>query len=1191
MIITIQSILYKNALLYCVIGMCFLYTTLGYTQAVTDTTVASQHFTKADVLLTDSKLDSAVVYFKKALLIYQKANAWERVARCYNKIAESQWRDGKYDKSYKNAQKVLEISKKHLSEHNEEKASAYDNIGKYYESNNLDYKTALDYYEKGLKIKLKNYPKNHPAIANSYSRIGNIYYLKGDYDKALIYQKKAFDMRIKAFGEHHLDVAISYINMGNTLFMQRKYDKALLYYQKSLTIREEQLGSYNLRTCISYFNIGLIYYKKEEYDQALQYLDLVLSNRIQILQKNHKRVAICYRVIGDIYRKKGEYNKALFYYKNNLTILMYLYGKNHHILITALDQVGVCYKKRGEYDKALYYYNQAINIEKKLSRQGKKIYFSVYNNIGVVYKYKGAYDKALTYLKKGLTINIEAKGEDHHSVATINNNIGNIYRLKGEYDQSLLYYKKALAIRTQLFDQKNSDIAESYYDIGQLYTLKKEYDKALYYTNKALTIRIAVFGKNHPGVADSYESIGNNIYHAQTDYNTALEYYQKALTIRQQIFGEHHPKVAQSYTKIAKVYATQKEFASSLTYYNKAIAANIKPDTQTKATFTPEHYLNLDVLLSSLLGKAKTYTALYTESNNINDLNGAIQTYQKADALIHTIRETYTNYQDKVRFAQKAAAVYQGAIATQLLVYDTKKEQSSLEQAFYYAEKSKANTLKELLTDANAKTYTGLPADLVALEKELRIDKAFYQSKITELYSGSRMSTKDSLKMVRYENTLFDISNRQDSLIAVLEQNYPKYYQLKHENAIVTVRDIQHHLNDNTTVLEFFTSERITYAFTISKDKIAVQELATPNLTTTIEQLRKAITSQNLAAYKTTAHALYNQLMAPIANTLRQAQSDTFAGDELIIIPDGPLWHLNFELLLTQKDTTNNPADLSYLLKEYAITYANAANLLFAKDKSEQLTQQRQECLAFSFSDSTITTNTMSLATLRNTGIDLPGTRKEIKAISNIIDGQYYYGSQAIEANFKKNAGRYAILHLALHGDVDNERPENSRLYFTKSKDTIEDNLLYSHELFALDIPAELTVLSACYTGTGKIAKGEGIMSLGSAFQYAGTKSLLLSSWEVSDQTTPELMQYFYTNLKAGMNKAKALQQAKLQYLATANVNRTQPFYWGGFYLVGDSSPIAFESNTLWYWVTLVLLVLIVVGLFWYRRRVKNVKF
>lgn len=1145
MTITIQSIPYKNALLYCIIGMCFLYTTLGYTQTVTDTTVASQHFTKADVLLAERKLDSAVVYFKKALPIYQKANAWERVARCYNKIAESQRRNMQYEESLKNIKKALDIQKKHFKE-------------KIY--------IGIDFLH----------------------NIGIIYHSKGDYNQALVYYKKALNLSSIANKENDPMVAFIYNNLGSVLYNLGRYEKSLKHHKKALSIRNNTYGKKNNEIVDSYYNIGRVLSKMEKFDEAMELYLEALSITISLSGYDHYDVARLYYAIGLVHEKNGKYDAALIYYKKQLNTLIKVFGDNHYQVSYALNGIGIIYKNKGDYDKALEVYQKALKIRINKLEKGAVDFAILYNNIGIAYKYKTEYDKALTYLKRALNINLNKRGRNTSATARNYNNIGNLYKLKKDYNQSLIYYTLALEIRTKLFDQNNSDIADSYNDIGELYNTKKKYDKALSYYNKALNIRTAIFGENHPDVADSYESTGN-IYHAKTDYNKALEHYQKALTIRQHVFGEHHPKVAQSYTKIAKVYATQKEFASSLAHYDQSIVANTKLNKKNKATFTPDHYLNLDVLLTSLLGKAKTYTALYKKSNDVNDLNDAIYTYQKADALIHTIRETYTNYQDKVRFAQKAAAVYQGAIAAQLLVYDTKKEQPSLEQAFYYAEKSKANTLKELLTDANAKTYTGLPADLVALEKELRIDKAFYQSKITELYNGSRMSSKDSIKMVRYENTLFDISNRQDSLTAVLEQNYPKYYQLKHENAVVTVRDIQRHLNDSTTVLEFFTSERITYAFTISKEKITVQELVTPNLTTTIEQLRKAITSQNLAAYKTLAYALYNQLMAPIANTLRQG--NTFAGDELIIIPDGPLWHLNFELLLTQKDTTNNPADLSYLLKEYAITYANAANLLFVKDKSEQPPQQRQECLAFSFSDSTITTNTMSLAALRSTGIDLPGTRKEIKAISNIIDGQYYYGSQAIEANFKKNAGQYAILHLALHGDVDNERPENSRLYFTKSKDTIEDNLLYSHELFALDIPAELTVLSACYTGTGKIAKGEGIMSLGSAFQYAGTKSLLLSSWEVSDQTTPELMQYFYTNLKAGMNKAKALQQAKLQYLATANVNRTQPFYWGGFYLVGDSSPIAFESNTLWYWVALIVLVLIGVGVFWYRRRVKNVKF
>ena len=1083
----LQSFFMLSAILF----VLSIHTT--HAQTENDTIVASRYFKKAGTFLTDRKLDSAVVYFNKALPIYQNAKAWERVARSYNKISESQWRNDKYEASLKKAKKALEISNVYLGRNSLEEASAYNNI-------------------------------------------------------------------------------------GVVLHIKREYSNSIKYYKKTLTIREKGLGFYHLETGYTYLYLGMAYHRSEEYKMALTYYEKAFCIMINELDENHLDIALCNFAIGDLYMKKGEYNEAIPYLKKRLSVLKYIHGEEHNGVVDTFNKIGLIFKNKGDYNRALYYYNRAIDIRNKLPEYSKKRTTpAMYNNIGIVFKYKGAYDKALKYLKNGLNLNLKINGENYRYVALNYKNIGNLYRLKGDYKQSLWYYDKALRIRIKLFDKNNSHIADSYNDIGELYMYKKDYEKALHHTNKALLIRQKIYGENNPFVADSYTNLGS-IYGNQKEYILAIEIYQKALVIRQSVFGEQHPKVAVSHNHIADVYAMQKDLKNSIKYYNKAIAANTILNTVIDPKiFHPEQYLNPNILLASLGCKAKNYINLFQKSQDIKNLKETIETYQKADIVIQHIRQTFTTYQDKVAFAKKAKEVYHGAIQAQLLLYRSQKEQQTLEKAFYYAEKSKANTLKELLTDANAKNFTGLPTDLVTLEKELRIDGAFYQSQIIKERSDQKV---DTTKITGYENKLFDIGRRKDSLITVLEKNYPKYYQLKHENRIISVTDIQKNINAHTTVLEFFTSDSSTYAFAISKDKIALQILSTPNLSHNVEKLRTAITSKDLAAYKKLGYDLYNQLLAPIAEQL--------VGDQLIIIPDGPLWHCNFEVLLTQKDASNNPVALSYVLRGYAISYANSANLLFGSHK-KQNPIQKQECLAFSFSDSTqiAESKTMSMATLRGAGDDLPGTRKEIKAISNIINGQYYYGSQAIEANFKKNAGQYNILHLALHGDVDNERPENSKLYFTKSKDTIEDNLLYSHELFALNIPAELTVLSACNTGAGKIATGEGIMSLGTAFQYAGTKSLLLTSWEVSDQTTPDLMQYFYTNLKAGMHKAKALQQAKLQYLSTANINRTQPFYWAGFYLVGDTAPIPFENNMLLYWILGVLIMLLLGGLFWYRRKRK----
>ncbi|MEL6561814.1 MAG: CHAT domain-containing protein, partial [Bacteroidota bacterium] len=313
---------------------------------------------------------------------------------------------------------------------------------------------------------------------------------------------------------------------------------------------------------------------------------------------------------------------------------------------------------------------------------------------------------------------------------------------------------------------------------------------------------------------------------------------------------------------------------------------------------------------------------------------------------------------------------------------------------------------------------------------------------------------------------------------------------------------------------------------------------------------------------------------------------------DLIIIPHGELWNLNFDLLLTEETTSNNPKDFPYLLKDYNISYANSATLLF-QDSFKEKQRTAGNCLAFSYSDSLSLVNDsessfMSFNTLRKAGDDLPGSRREIAAVAKIIDGNYYFGKEASEKNFKEQAEKYNILHLALHGEIDNQDPNNSKLYFTASKDSIEDDFLYTHELYAMDLPSELTVLSACNTGAGKLAKGEGIMSLGRAFQYAGTKSLMLSSWEVSDGVAPELMKAFYSYLKDGKSKSESLRLAKLGYLQNAPAERSYPYYWGNFFILGDDSSVSLEREKPFtiYLIFGVLIIFFMSGVYYARRKI-----
>lgn len=1142
----------------------------SYGQNKQDTLVAYRHLIEGDKLLNKWNLDSAITHFNKALKTYQKTGNKKRTADIFDKISKVHLGNFDLNDAFENAQNAMHIRMQLFEKNHPITAISYNHVG-YILKEQDQFQKALDYFNKALDIQIKVYGRDSYHTADSQHNIGIIYHRWAQYDKALVQYDKALKIRVKKFGKNHKKIADSYIDIGTTHYHLGKYELALDYYYKALKIRQQIFGENSPEVAFCYNYVGEVINRLDKFNEALNYLNKSYKTIYTIFGSTHPYTANIYYSLTIVYRRTGEHNIGLDNIKKAENILVKKLGATHSKVLSLYNSYANAYLKKGFYQKSLKYQNMALNAQLKIYPKEHSYIGSSYNNIGLIFQNMGEYDRAIHYYKKATNNFIHSLGNEHNAVARVYNNIANCYKFKKLNNKALFYYQKALKIRIRKLGENHSDTSYSYVDIGELYKLKKDYDKAIKYYAKALHIHQKLF-PNAYYISDTYDAIAS-IHIQRKALKLAIEYLGKSLQKRLKTDGKYHPRTAKTYNLIADTYKEAQEYDHALIFYNKAIEANRYTHTDTKVNLDQlPKYLNDRILLYSLHGKAKTLQLKFETHNDLSDLIKCATIFKELDVLIHKIRKALRTHADKIDFAEKTKQIYTDAIENQLLLAKYNQKSSFFNESFYYVEKSRANTLLGLLDDSNAKIFSGIPKAILNLEHQLKADHAFYTS---EIINEQTRETSDTLKITNAENKLFEISRRKDSLIESMEKMYPKYYQLKYKYQTVSIAEIQERLDQNTTVLELFNTDSITYAYVITKNDFSLTKIGTPHLEDNIRDLKYAINSKNTNTYKKVAFDLYSKLIAPIQNNIR--------GDRLIIIPDGPLWHLNFELLLTENTNSNHPKNFPYLLKEYAVSYANSATLLFS-EKTLTPDKKRKECLAFSYSDSTKTFNTqqMSLATLRDAKEDLPGTREEIKAISEIINGKYYFGNQAIESNFKKNAGQYNILHMAMHGEIDHKRPENSRLLFTKSNDSIEDNFLYSHELFALNIPAELTVLSACNTGAGKIATGEGIMSLGNAFQYSGTKSLLLSAWKVPDQTTPDLMKYFYSNLKNGMSKDKALQQAKLQRLSTLEPNQTHPFYWGGFYLVGDTTPLDFEeSSNLFLWLLGLSLVLTIgIGLF-----------
>ena len=186
------------------------------------------------------------------------------------------------------------------------------------------------------------------------------------------------------------------------------------------------------------------------------------------------------------------------------------------------------------------------------------------------------------------------------------------------------------------------------------------------------------------------------------------------------------------------------------------------------------------------------------------------------------------------------------------------------------------------------------------------------------------------------------------------------------------------------------------------------------------------------------------------------------------------------------------------------------------------------------------------------------------------MQGKAWLAREATERNFKENANNYGILHLAMHGLLNDQDSMFSKLLFIQN-DTLEDGFLNAAEIY--DLNAQLAVLSACNTASRKINRGEGIMSLSRAFMYAGCPSIVASLWKAPDAATSKIMVHFYENLNKGLTKSEAIRQAKLAYLEDNPGISSHPFFWSTFVAIGDMQPI--EKNNFWQsvWWQILLVV------------------
>jgi CHAT domain-containing protein len=320
--------------------------------------------------------------------------------------------------------------------------------------------------------------------------------------------------------------------------------------------------------------------------------------------------------------------------------------------------------------------------------------------------------------------------------------------------------------------------------------------------------------------------------------------------------------------------------------------------------------------------------------------------------------------------------------------------------------------------------------------------------------------------------------------------------------------------------------------------------------------------AEQFSDFQKYGYLLYSYLISPV--------SGRFVSDELVISPDYMLSFFPFETLVTDNEvhTDRLYSKLPYLMNDFEISYSYSATLLSESGKTRATLKNK--LLAFAPSYDTIYIDSVSVwrQNIGETLTSLKYSGEEASFVSRITGGDAFIGKEATRLRFIAESGNFNILHLAMHTVLKSKDPVNSGLIFFKEGDSIS-NILTPYDIYSLPLNAKMVVLSSCYTGSGTLYSGEGVLSLARGFIFSGSRSVMMSLWEVDDRSGMEIIKSYYRKLKKGIGKSRALKEARMEYLNNADMAAAHPYYWSTLVIYGDDSPLYISR------ITRILLILI----------------
>jgi CHAT domain-containing protein len=767
----------------------------------------------------------------------------------------------------------------------------------------------------------------------------------------------------------------------------------------------------------------------------------------------------------------------------------------------ALNNVGLTLYSTGSHSEALDYYT--LGLERAAAPATRALLLL---NIGLVFRYQGRFAEAEAALLESLALR-RAEGKPRDTALTLNG-LGMVARISGQYARAIGYYEEALTLRRASGDrfgeaQTLNNLANVYGDQGEL-----ERALALHRQTLRLAEEIAYtrqIGLSHENIGAELDDLGRP-GEALPEACAAIALYRRT---------DDRGNLANTLSNAGGYEVELGETGAARPLLEEALALSItigEPETQIVslqglaeadlAESRPGDALErLDAALALAgkhgfpglewklrLDRARALGAFGRPDERLVDLVAA------ADS-INELRATVGTDAGKIGFLDQAQEVFEELAAA---LFAAGRDVEALETA----EAARARALADLLSQ---RSIAGKPADRVALG-EIRGAQA--RARRSPAARGGDLAT--ALSRLREKNP---------ELASFLAVESPRIEEIRRTAVRL-----------DATLVEYLTTKDACYAWVVAPDgavHAVRREADRARLSERVQRVREGLEAAKPASRPSRRLAgeleeLGRLLVAPIEAWL--------PGDPerlVVLVPHGPIALVPFAAL---PDGRGRP-----FVARHAFALAPAASVFRYTASKSGASSRRSLVVA-------------DPAVPKGSGLNpLPGAEREAARVAARLGrgSVVLTGKRATEAEIKRAAPEESVLHFATHGLISEGRPLDSALVLAEGDG--EDGYLRVDEIFGLDLHADLVVLSGCRTGLGKLS-GDGILGFTRAFLYAGTPSIVVSQWDVSDRATADLMDRFYAAWRAGRGKAVALREAEL----AVRRRDPNPAVWAAFVLVGE---------------------------------------